>query len=480
MNTPSAVSTGLGCLLLCTGVLAVTPGCADSEPFPETDDPGATQGPVPGPVALPNGGHVIDEYVLQVRPRSHTTKLIHLNPGVSSRPGFNPQSVDPINVVQDDKPGSGPPGSVELDTNQASIKYGITCPSGLATSFCGDVTLRSFYTRSLNNVFVQVTSITGTNGNDLSTTHNALNSDTAPSWMTGSSAMGLWKYTGSGVTNVGVLASVSNSPSNAGLRTWEFKDPDGADTNILMRVVASLNYKDYTRTGPTAATWMNPCTKPTNDGTPTGDVTLAIPFGFTFYNTQNTTVATYNRDGVVTLAGATPPSSMNWNATNTADIFKSTTLPENSASISTSPGIYVFWDELNFNASATSLCHGTIGTAPNRQFTFAWRNMKGFSTGANKTNLDFAVILSEGSDTIDMVYGKMNAPSGGAEVTKLPTAPSTITNMDRAQGKKAVIGVQGPSGGVNISTPASAAAGDTVIPVSATDTNIAYRYTPVP
>ena len=148
MNTPSAVSTGLGCLLLCTGVLAVTPGCADSEPFPDTEGPGATEGPAP--VALPNGGHVLDEYVLQVRPRSHTTKLIHLEPGASSRPGFNAQSVDALNAVQDNVAGSGPANSVELDTNQASIKYGATCPSGIATEFCGDVTLRSFYTRSLS------------------------------------------------------------------------------------------------------------------------------------------------------------------------------------------------------------------------------------------------------------------------------------------------------------------------------------------
>jgi hypothetical protein len=467
-------------LLLCTGVLAVTPGCADSEPFPETDGPGATEGPAP--VALPNGGHVLDEYVLQVRPRSHTTKLIHLKPGVSSRPGFNPQSVDALNAVQDNVAGSGPANSVELDTDQNSIKYGATCPSGITASFCGDVTLRSFYTRSLNNVFVQVTSITGTTGNDLSSDHNALNSDAAPSWMTGSSSMGLWKYTGAGMSalNSGVLGSVGNSPSNAGLKTWEFKDPDSADTNILLRVVASLNYKDYTRTT-TTVTWVNNCAAPgTNDGTTkTADTPVTLPFGFTFYNVQNTTSGLFNRDGVAALGGASPPPGDNVNAAGTTDIFKSVTLPENPASISTSPGIYVFWDELNYN-SASSLCHGTTGTAPNRQFQFTWRNMRGFGTGANTTNLNFAAILYEGSDVIDMVYGVMNG-AAGTEVISAPTPPSTITNLQRAQGKKAVIGLEGPNGATNSSTPFPAAAGGTVIPISTVSpTNVAYRYTPVP
>jgi hypothetical protein len=465
-------------LLLCTGVLAVTPGCADSEPFPETDDPGATEGPAP--VALPKGGHVLDEYVLQVRPRSHTTKLIHLKPGVSSRPGFNPQSVDALNAVQDNVAGSGPADSVELDTDQNSIKYGAACPKGLTAEFCGTVTLRSFYTRSLNNVFVQVTSITGTNGNDLSTTHQGINSDTAPSWMTGSSAMGLWKYTGAGVTNAGVLASVSATPSNAGARVWEFADPDGADTNILLRVVASLTYKDYTRTGPTTATWVNICATGVNDSQPkTADTPVALPFGFTFYNIQNTLSSIYNRDGVLTLGGGSPPSGVNSINNNTVDIFKNVTLPENPASISASPGIYVFWDELNFN-SASSLCRGVTGTAPNRTFTFTWRSMHGFSTGQNTTNLNFNVVLSEGSDTIDMVYGVMSA-AAGAEVTNPPVAPSTITNAQRAQGHNAVIGVEGPTtGGTNIATPFPAAAGGTVISLSNSATNVAYRYTPVP
>lgn len=143
MNTPSAVSTGLGCLLLCSGALAVVPGCADSEPFPDSEGPGVTEGPAP--VAIPGLGHVVGEYVLQVRPSQRTAKLVRLKPGASARPGFNPQSVDAISVIQDGISGSGPANSVELDTDQNSIKSGTSCPGGVAASFCGTVTLRSFY-----------------------------------------------------------------------------------------------------------------------------------------------------------------------------------------------------------------------------------------------------------------------------------------------------------------------------------------------
>ena len=79
-----------------------------------------------------------------------------------------------------------------------------------------------------------------------------------------------------------------------------------------------------------------------------------------------------------------------------------------------------------------------------------------------------------------MVYGAMSG-AAGTEVISPPTPSSTILNTERAQGKKAVIGVEGPTtGGTNIATPFPAAAGGTVIPLSASATNSAWRYTPIP
>jgi hypothetical protein len=454
MNTPSAVSTGLGCLLLCAGAVSVVPGCADTAPFPETDGPGLTD---PSPTALPDGAKVINEYVLQVRPGQRTAKLLHLKPGVSSRPGFTPQSVDDINVIQDNTPGSGPAGSVELVTN--TVSFGTACPSNIATSFCANVTLGSFYTRPLNNVFVQVTSITDANGVDLSG-HGGINSDAAPSWLP-DSGLGLWKHTATKATTAGVIGT---APDNFGTRDWEFADPDGQATNIVLRVVATLSYKDYTRTALTQS-FFNSCTATTNDGTPsTSDTPVTLPFPFTFYGVQGTTASIYNRDGVVAFGGASPPPGDNVS-------FQNVILPENTATphISTSPGVYVFWDKLNYNNTATALCHGTLGTAPNRQFIYTWRNLKGYNNNANTMNVSFNVIISEGTDTIDMVYGTMSGTPANDK-----TYP-TITNAQRAAGKKAIVGLQGPNGSVNIATPAIAALGSTV-----TSTNTAWRYTPVP
>ena len=122
---------------------------------------------------------------------------------------------------------------------------------------------------------------------------------------------------------------------------------------------------------------------------------------------------------------------------------------------------------------------GTFGTAPNRQFVYTWRNMKGFANTSNSMNVNFNVVLNEGTDTIDMVYGAISG-AGGNDATTFPSAPTTITNKQRAQGKKAIIGLQGPNGSVNISTPTVAALGSTAISLSASATNMAFRYTPVP
>src|SRR6476659_2323731 len=47
MNTPSAVSTSLGCLLLWAGASSVLPGCSDTAPFPDVDGPGLSDRPAP-------------------------------------------------------------------------------------------------------------------------------------------------------------------------------------------------------------------------------------------------------------------------------------------------------------------------------------------------------------------------------------------------------------------------------------------------
>jgi hypothetical protein len=409
-------------------------------------------------VALPNGGHIVSEYVLQVRPSAKTAKLLHLKPGVSSRPGFNPQSIDSLNAIQDDVAGSGPADSVELDTDQNSIKYGAACPGGVAASFCGTVTLGSFYTRPLNNTYVQVTSITDVNGASLAG-HSSINSDAAPSWLA-DGGLGLWSYKATASTVAGVMGT---TPNNFGARTWVFADPDGQDTNILLRVVSTLTYSDYTRTTSTA-TWVDACALATHTSySGSGDTSSTIPFTFTFFDkvASGSNNINYNRDGVFTFLSTRPPSAANTNYPTTPIAVD---LPENPQAKSASPAGYVFWDGLNYGGTST-LCGGLdpTSTAPQRRYVVTWKNMKFF--GSSVGVLYFGAIFTEGSDTIDMLYNSMTGTPAARVAGSGAIAGAVQGKFTNAQGVT-----------TNISTPSSIAVGATVVATSGTK----FRFTPKP
>lgn len=461
MNTPSAVSAGLGCLLLCVGAASALPGCLDTAPVPDVDGPGLTDHPSPEPDGLGVNAAVVGEYVLHVSPRLKTAQLSRVKPKKSAGPGLTTQSVDTLNLDEDGVSGSGAVNTVELNTT--SVEYGAACPGGIAASYCGHVELGNFYARTLNNVFVQVTAITDINGDALED-HGGINSDTPPTWLK-DSGLGLWKHTGLGANTAGVVGTTSTS--RIAPRDWVFADPDGEDTYITLRVIATLAYSDYSFSTSTQA-FINACTvSGFSSSSPTaGSTTAVIPFPFTFYGTQATTALHYTRNGVVTFGTTTPPSAANTPFTNV-------NLPENPVSTSVSPGLFVFWDQLNYNVSSSkgtsSLCHAASGTAPNRRFIITWRNMRGFNDSADTTNLTFSAILSEGSDTIDLVYGTMVGTSAN-DPNVYPTTPA-VSYARRAAGKKAVIGVQG--GGIATPFPATRGGLDT-------STGKAYRFTPAP
>jgi hypothetical protein len=471
MNTPSAVSAGLGCLLLCAGAAAVLPGCSDSAPFPEVDAPGLTDRPSPAPDGLGQGTAVMGEYVLHVSPRQRTSKLSRLKRKGGAGPGLTPQSVDQLDLEEDNVAGSGPVNSVELVTT--SVDYGFACPSSVEDSYCAHVELGNFYARTLNNVFVEVTSIKDGPPLDPAsqdiTGHGSINSDDAPSFLPDDPGLGLWKHTGLGVTTAGVVGTTATS--KIAPRDWEFADPDGADTYIVFRVLASLSYSDYSMKTSTQAA-INACSVTGSIATTptTGSSVVTIPFPFTFYNTQATTTARVTRDGVVTFGATLPPSAAN-------TPFVNVNLPEDPVSISVSPGLFVFWDQLNYNTTTikqtSQICSTAVGTAPNRRFVITWQNMRGFNDVTDTMNLTFSTILYEGSETIDLTYGSMLAAKGvDPNVYPADTGTATTSYVQRAAGKKAVVGVQGAGG---VSTPFPATRG-----VLSTATGKAYRFTPIP
>ena len=399
---------------------------------------------------------------MHVDPGRKSMILSRLQRGSGAAKG--PESFDNVSIEQDGNPGTGSVNNVELVTN--SVNFGATCPGGNPASFCGNVTLRSFYARPLNNVYVQVTSIVDANGLPLSTFHGGINSDPSPALPATSlsASQGLWRHppTGAAPNFLGTTAT-----TNFSARDWVFADPDGATTTITLRVVASLTYKDYVRST-SMATFIDACTLAgsVNHAVGIANSTATMPFPFTFYGVSGTTQITYNRDGVFAFGGSSPPTGDNGTVGNTT--FKNKTLPENPAVISVSPAAYAFWDGLDGNPGAL-VCHGTSGTTPTRKFVITWKNLKGFNDPDDSTNLTFSAILSEGVDLIDYVYSSMTGAAGKDVVYP------AITNVQRAAGKKAIIGVEGPSGAVNIATPFPASAGGSVI---ASGTK--FRFTPVP
>ncbi|MEP7120007.1 MAG: hypothetical protein ABJE95_03815 [Byssovorax sp.] len=460
MPTSDAISNRVRSLVFVP--ILVVAGCAlDSGPVPgSSDEP--SLGEMPGPGEIPVGHAVLGEFVMRVDPRQKTLSLSRL--GRAEGPARGPESFDNVSIEQDGKPGTGTVNNVELVTN--SITFGSACSGGNPASFCGNVTLRSFYTRPLNNVYVQVTSVVDVNGQPLSTFHGGINSDASPALPATQldASQGLWRHppTGASPNFLGTTAT-----SNSWPRNWVFADPDGATTTITLRVVASLTYQDYVKSTSTAA-FIDACTLAggVTHTLATASNTATMPFAFTFYGVSGTTQVTYNRNGVFSFGANAPPTGDNGTVGNYT--FKNKGLPENPAVVSTSPAAYAFWDGLNGNPGAL-VCHGTSGAAPSRKFVITWKNLKGFNDPDNSTNLTFSAIMSEGIDTIDYVYSTMTGAAGN------DTVYPAMTNVQRAAGKNAVIGVQGPNGAVNISTPFPASIGGIAI---AGGTK--FRFTPVP
>lgn len=359
----------------------------------------------PEPAPKAPEGNVIAEYVLKIRPREANPfvlqRVVRAPKGANGGPGISPQSWDTATLSQDDTPGTGPADTVELVTNSTGTNG--SCPAPYQTNtFCGNVTLRSFYTRSLSHVYVEVTSITDATTGASLTDHSGVNSDTAPSGL--SSALGLWRHTGQGVTTAGVLGKTS--PYNAGARDWVFANPDGADTNIYLRVVTALTYASYTRSL-SFRSFVDACTVSgaTNLGKTNGVATATLPFTFTLYGFSSTALSFTKKAQV--LLGSSFSFSSNGN---------NVQLPSNSAA---KPGMFPFWDDLTYGTGASSaLCYVTQNSEPNRLFRITWKQMD-FTSNGSKTdkiaNMNFTLTLREGSNEIDMNYSTMSGPSTRAQ-----------------------------------------------------------------
>jgi hypothetical protein len=110
--------------------------------------------------------------------------------------------------------------------------------------------------------------------------------------------------------------------------------------------------------------------------------------------------------------------------------------------------IYAFWDDLR---TRSGICIATIGDAGSRSFVVEWNDAT-FATSSN-AHLTFEIVLHEGSNLIDLIYGTMIGDP---------------TDAMRATGTSATIGITGGPGSVD---SIGCNAGGVSAPM-------AYRFTP--
>jgi hypothetical protein len=154
---------------------------------------------------------------------------------------------------------------------------------------------------------------------------------------------------------------------------------------------ATISSDSYTL-GPSPLMFVNACTQPgatvflqavNGQGIDDAFGTFMLPFTFRFYGAQvRTTWVSSN--GVI---GFGNPSIEYGN--------------QCSLTGSVSNAVLAFWDDLITRASG--VCVATVGSAPNRQFIATWNDVALLALEST-THLTFSVVLSETTDTVDVLY----------------------------------------------------------------------------
>ncbi|MFT3775552.1 MAG: hypothetical protein QM820_60160 [Minicystis sp.] len=414
-------------------------GCSGVESEPAPVDPGATaQQPAVG------------EFILHVQPKARKLTLHRLTQKAvdfaakNAGPGLKPQAIIDANLQSDDVSGSGPADSVELVTDDTTIEdtFGTgatsTCP---ADAICADVTLNSFWTKTLNFTYAQITSIVDANGDALAN-HAAVNSDGANN--TGlDSSLGLWLYQSSSInvthgsfhgTNDGLLAQgvMLSGAANGAKKKWKLANPDDADVYYKIRVVAATTYSDYRMTTVTyragqTPTYFDACTLNTGEtGLPiklastnatlatspsvansAQQIYVALPFQFTFYgNTYSGTTGRVNfsKFGNVTLSNGAATGNEIPSLNNNANL-PSTTAPR--------PSLSPWWDN-TVVPSGSGMCAKLIGSTPNSQLVISWKKVAFSGNGTSGPFVNFGIVLNESTEEIWFNYGSVVSGTGTA------------------------------------------------------------------
>jgi cysteine-rich repeat protein len=211
--------------------------------------------------------------------------------------------------------------------------------------------------------------------------------------------------------------------------------PSGTASGGITSSCAPVMGTAYTRgTTPSSVPWVDACAAPGHltylPGTDDGYVPSTLPFAFQFYGSAQT-VTGISSNGILSFPDVS-----------TLPTYTNTTLPY--APIPNA--IFPFWDDLM--TRSTGICVTTSGTAPSRQYVVEWADTHFCCTDDPAIHNEFEVLLSEGTQIIDVRYNRMVDPAG------------------RSSGSSATIGIQQGTGArydlVSFDTTAAVASGDSI------------------
>ena len=116
------------------------------------------------------------------------------------------------------------------------------------------------------------------------------------------------------------------------------------------------------------------------------EANVTMPFSITLYGTTSNQLRVGNNGAI--LFGVT-----------TGDVgFTNTALPMAGAGAVIAP----LWDD--FDAESGNIYHGTVGTAPNRQFVVQWHNRVHYDGTSNTDGATFEVVFDEATGAISFEY----------------------------------------------------------------------------
>lgn len=218
---------------------------------------------------------VVGTFVARVDPRAGTITF------QQPEGGFGAQAV--IAADRDGTEGTGAADHVELVTRPGTIRA--TSAAGVLTnggcgrpsSWCADVTVRSFYaTSELHNVYVELTQITPASANlGFASTKPPASSSTAVT-----DTYGLWGYPALLPSSYQATAPSVDGP-NAATRTWRFDDYTGAAFYVTGRVVADVVARSGTAAANQVSCGATPADTAIDTASNCGECGRACPAGAT-------------------------------------------------------------------------------------------------------------------------------------------------------------------------------------------------------